>query len=260
MNRLRSGIYSINSLSGKRYIGSAIDITRRLDRHFCDLRNNIHKNPHLQRAWKKYDSNAFNSQVVLYCDIDDLLFYEQRVINYYKDNGGLFNICLIAGSNLGCKMSDEHKAKLRSRLMGNSFTLGHKLSDEHKLKISIGNKGKSRRKGYYHHSLESRAKIGLASKGNKYSVGVIQSEETRAKRSKTLKGRIMSEEAKCKISSTLQGHFVSDETRIRQSESHIGKPSPKKGIPTKPHSEEHNMKIAESMRFYRRKLQEAVSK
>jgi hypothetical protein len=42
----------------------------------------------------------------------------------------------------GIKLTNEHKEKIRIRMIGNSYTLGIKLTDEHKQKISQSNKGK----------------------------------------------------------------------------------------------------------------------
>ena len=49
------GIYLIkNNISKKEYIGQSINIEKRWKDHKKDLRNNIHKNQHLQNAYNKY--------------------------------------------------------------------------------------------------------------------------------------------------------------------------------------------------------------
>lgn len=46
-----SGIYRIiNSVNGKCYVGSSIDLNRRRKEHFYHLENNSHPNIHLQNA------------------------------------------------------------------------------------------------------------------------------------------------------------------------------------------------------------------
>ena len=48
-----SGIYMIyNTINNKIYIGSSVDIIKRMDSHLSYLRNGKHHSVHLQRAWK----------------------------------------------------------------------------------------------------------------------------------------------------------------------------------------------------------------
>ena len=77
--------------------------------------------------------------------MDSLLHYEQRAIDIYRDTIGenkLYNICMIAGSHIGIKMSPESKAKLSRSLRGNKCALGHKLSPEVRARLSENHKGK----------------------------------------------------------------------------------------------------------------------
>jgi excinuclease UvrABC nuclease subunit len=55
-----SGIYKITNLSNNKfYIGSAINLDRRLKRHYYELSKRIHSNKHLQRAYNKVGSSMF---------------------------------------------------------------------------------------------------------------------------------------------------------------------------------------------------------
>ncbi len=55
-----TGIYSIlNTANGKRYIGQSVNLSRRKSYHFNALRQNRHKNAHLQTAFNRYGSNNF---------------------------------------------------------------------------------------------------------------------------------------------------------------------------------------------------------
>ena len=60
------GIYQIlNKNNEKRYIGSTSDSFRkRWNLHKYHLRNNKHKNSHLQYAWNKYGEQTFSCSVV----------------------------------------------------------------------------------------------------------------------------------------------------------------------------------------------------
>lgn len=50
-----AGVYQIyNEETGKRYIGSSIDVERRLKEHKRNLKAHRHSNQHLQNAWNKY--------------------------------------------------------------------------------------------------------------------------------------------------------------------------------------------------------------
>lgn len=54
------GIYSIiNKANNKIYIGSTINLERRLKEHKRRLKYNNHTNTHLQYAWNKYGKECF---------------------------------------------------------------------------------------------------------------------------------------------------------------------------------------------------------
>lgn len=105
-----SGVYMIkNTLNEKKYIGSSINIKRRLYDHFHKLTKNTHHNKHLQAAWNKYGEKHFAFQVLETCEPikDTILFLEQK----YLDLKPEYNNAPIAGSNFGCKQSKESRLK-----------------------------------------------------------------------------------------------------------------------------------------------------
>jgi len=215
-----TGIYAIrHNISGRLYIGSAVNIERRIASHVLHLRKGNHKNQYLQNAWNKYGESDFVEYPLLMCSAPELLFFEQRAFDVFckrKGSDSLFNTCLTAGSRLGTTMSDLNRAKLAERMRGNAYTLGRKLSAEHRAKISTANKGNKRGAGHSP-SKETRTKIGAASKGNRYAVGSFRSPESNAARRAKLIGRVLPEERKEKIRSKLLGHVVSPETRRKLS-------------------------------------------
>lgn len=86
-----SGIYKIVNLkNGKFYIGSAINLHNRKLAHFGRLRNNGHKNPHLQSSWNKYGKDSFEFSIIEECDIDSLLDKEQYYIDVLKPHYNIF--------------------------------------------------------------------------------------------------------------------------------------------------------------------------
>ena len=171
----QSGIYIIRNLQNKKvYIGSAIDIEKRWYCHLRRLNKECHENEHLQRAWNKYGPEVFGWKILIRCDIDNLLHYEQRAVDIYKAAIGwenLYNMSPTTGSTLGFKFSHESKAKL------SELRRGKKHSPESVTQAANANRGKRR-------TTEQRAKMSMAHKGKKYGP---HSSETKAKISAALK-------------------------------------------------------------------------
>lgn len=73
-----SGVYEIlNTLNGKRYIGSSKELNTRYNTHFKNLKAGSHPNKHLQFAFDKYGGENFEFNVLEYCDEEYLLKLEQ---------------------------------------------------------------------------------------------------------------------------------------------------------------------------------------
>lgn len=82
-----SGIYLIkNTKNSKVYIGSAVNLRLRLQRHYYELSKNIHSNVHLQRSFNKNGKNAFKVQILeMYSSIQykELLSIEEYYIHKF---------------------------------------------------------------------------------------------------------------------------------------------------------------------------------
>lgn len=148
-----SGIYCIeNQISGKCYIGSAIDIRHRCREHRSMLRGNYHDNDHLQKSWNRYGENNFCFKVLeIVPDKNDLLKREQwwiNVLDVCNDRHG-YNICPTAGNMLKMKHSEETRHKI------SKANKGQKRSEETRLNISEALKGKK-------HTRERTNKIAAA--------------------------------------------------------------------------------------------------
>lgn len=93
-----SGIYKIINLeTGKYYVGSTKDFKKRKQSHFSRLKNNNHKNKHLQFSYNKYGIDSFKFEIVDYVDKNLLLDVEQSYIdNSEKEN--IYNQTYIAGA------------------------------------------------------------------------------------------------------------------------------------------------------------------
>lgn len=71
-----SGIYQIyNPINNKRYIGSSINVERRLKEHLRNLEKNRHCNDHLQSAYNKY-KDVLQFQFLEECEPDECLIRE----------------------------------------------------------------------------------------------------------------------------------------------------------------------------------------
>jgi group I intron endonuclease len=168
------GIYKIeNLINGDMYIGQSINLIRRKTKHFSELRNKKHRNKHLERAFHKYGEENFEFKILLYCEPEELTYYEQSLVDLWNPE---YNICRECVTN----------------------SLGLKHTEEELLKMSIGNKGKtvseeSRKK-------MSEARIGKFCGDKNHRFGIPVSEETKQKISKSLMGMKASEETKAKMS------------------------------------------------------------
>lgn len=124
MGDLIAGVYRIrNTVNGKVYVGSSINIVKRLLDHKNDLKRQ-ENTPYFQNAWNKYGSENFSFEVIreLHFKDQDIEFLKQHLLaneqiyldlyeSYKRENG--YNICPIAGSSLGAKQTEEHRQKNR---------------------------------------------------------------------------------------------------------------------------------------------------
>ncbi|HEX5083660.1 MAG TPA: GIY-YIG nuclease family protein, partial [Blastocatellia bacterium] len=97
----RSGVYQIRcNTNGKIYIGSAVNMPVRWAEHGRSLRQGVHRNKHLQKAWNKYGEENFEFTVLDYVTPAFLLRAEQQWIDKSQctDKKIGFNIYPIAGS------------------------------------------------------------------------------------------------------------------------------------------------------------------
>ncbi|MEI7942978.1 MAG: NUMOD3 domain-containing DNA-binding protein [Candidatus Riflemargulisbacteria bacterium] len=246
---MNSGIYIITTptINDKFYIGSAKSISSRWQFHLSQFKRNIHPNIHLQNTVNKYGLDILEFKVLFYCEIKDLIFFEQRAIDIYSPK---YNICKIAGSCLGRKHSEETKIKISNSHKGipgkphtedtkeriSAKKLGVLKSDETKAKMSNAQRGKVI-------SEETRKKISELKKGNKNMLGKTHSDETKKKWSEDRKGS----------PGPNKGKTFSEEVRKRMSEAQMGKTIPQEtrdkiqaALKGKPRSEEVKKKISET--------------
>jgi len=145
---VQQGIYKIvNVQNDYFYIGSAVDLRRRNNRHFSELRTNKHNNKHLQAAWNKYGEVSFKFAIVeLVAKREDLYTAEDRwlaghVGKSYCYNMGqaalspMLGLCGVLSPTWGYKHTPEAIAKITAA------STGRPVSEETRLKRSTALKG-----------------------------------------------------------------------------------------------------------------------
>lgn len=119
------GIYKIiNTINGKCYIGSSININNRWGKHKALLRHNKHENIKLQNAWNKYGEENFEFVVVKECENEILLEEEQNYLNELgaqdfinKINKNFDEICYnVSPIANTCIITEEVRYKIKETL------------------------------------------------------------------------------------------------------------------------------------------------
>jgi group I intron endonuclease len=246
-------IYAIvNKVNGKKYIGSTINIERRIKTHFRELRRGVHYNYQLQRAFSKHGEDSFMIVILDKCSEINKVIYEQKYIdlqnfncyNLARADVPLFHKVKMSWVKKGHKLSKEAIEKLRA------INTGRECSTETRAKISLANKGRTK------HNDEVRAKMSLTRKGRKHT------DAARAKISEAGRGRVVNEETRAKISKANTGHKCSKEAKIKMSIAKKGKKISEEakakisvslmGIKRHPLSLERRIKISEFQKTRKR--------
>lgn len=122
------GIYIIEHVSGKLYVGQSIDVEARLKSHRYHLDAGDHHCIYLQRAWKKYGSSQFAFKQIISCDRDQLDYHENML---FSEHGrSLYNVHL---SSKPRYIRGETRLKVSAALKGR--TIGP-MMEQTKKKIS----------------------------------------------------------------------------------------------------------------------------
>jgi group I intron endonuclease len=215
MKRKVVGIYCIeNTINHKKYVGWAVDIKRRFYKHKWDLRNNVHINKHLQRAWNKYGEDIFEFWIIEEYPKDEELLklmeiYFIAYYNAYRDDGG-YNLTRGGEGTFGKSPSEETRKKI------GDAGRGRHRSEEEKKRISEGLMG-------HGCSDETREKMRMASTGRHHS------KETRELIGNSRRGKHTPQDVRDKISKSGTGKVRSDATRKNLRESKLGDKNPNFG-------------------------------
>ena len=204
------GVYEIRSPSGRRYIGSAIDIRRRWHQHRTELRCKRHGNSRLQAAWNKYGENAMEFSVIIVCRAEDRAMFEQKCLDHLLPK---YNLSPTVGSTLGMPVRQISRDRMRAAQLGKKQSqetlakravhlVGRRVSPETKVKMAAQagwkhtEKAKEKMRGR-NFSADHREKMRLAAIG-RIRHTTPHSDATKAVLSAALKGKPRSPESVAK--------------------------------------------------------------
>lgn len=174
---MTSGVYAFeNTVTGRCYVGSSIDLTRRERTHRRMLRNGTSKCLKLQNSWAKHGETAFEFVVLELTSADEapLRAAEQVWIDRLDAASEGYNINPVAGNVGRLPKTEAHRRNIGEGRRGHTHSEATKavLSDrakardprptteDTKAKISKANSGKTR-------SAEQRKRISIARSGLK---------------------------------------------------------------------------------------------
>lgn len=168
-NKGKTGIYMWTHLeSGKIYIGSAADLSKRLKKYYSpfDLKR---ANNRICNALICHTHSAFSLSILEYIDISNLYKKEARVLILSREQFFLdtllpdYNILKVAGSSLGHTHSTSSKALMSEAQSGeNNNFYGKTHTAETKALISEANSGLNNPNFGKSFSAETRAKMSAA--------------------------------------------------------------------------------------------------
>jgi len=218
--KITTGIYKIESPTGKVYIGQSINIEKRWGTYLClNCKNQIK----LFNSLKKYGSENHVFEIIEECLEEQLLKKETYWKEYYLEQLGWKYM-------LFCELYDMGSKGPRS--------------EETKQKIGLANKGKKRtqehilnlKKGKKNISQETRNKISKAKKGKPLwedgrSHSQYYTQEIKDKISKGNKGKLIKKESIDKINYgkskpilqyDLEGNFIKEWSSIKEAAINLG--------------------------------------
>ena len=203
------GIYHLLHESGRQYIGSSVDVGKRLADHRRDLERCRHTNARLQACWNKYGAASFVFEALEMVEGDLELAEQNWLLSKQPELNLTFEVRAPmrgkkASPELRAKLSASHKgplsdshrqaivaANLRRRGSSRPDLLGRRLSPEHAAKIRGCFKG---------HTEESKRKISEALRGKKASPErYAKLVEHNRRLALANKGRTRSESTKAKL-------------------------------------------------------------
>lgn len=201
-----SGIYKItNRISGRVYVGSAVQFKRRWHLHQSQLRRGKHHSRALQSSWKKHGPEAFEFEILEEVPDLALLIHREQfwmdLLDACSPSKG-FNASPTAGSPLGCRHTPESKAKMSAARKGEKKP---PFTDAHRAALSAAAKRRFE-------SADARAELSAKLTGGKKTF----TEETKNKIRAANRLRNKTPEMRAKVSAALGKLRGTPEAREKQ--------------------------------------------
>lgn len=215
MSAKKSGIYKITCVvTGKVYVGSAFNLSRRQIEHRYHLKRGDHFNHYLQNAWDKHGASAFEFEVIEECDTEVIQQREQYWVDFYQSTN----------PDLGFNIASVISAPMTGRTQ----------SLETRTKISVAQKGIPAPNRRVKRSAESIEKTASAHRGRKRSPEVCaRISDAKKNRPPTPAQKAQQE----RLAEMHRGKPKSAEHRAKISAAKMGKPG-------KPHTAESRAKMS----------------
>lgn len=196
------GIYAIQHMNGKAYIGSSMNVDARWKAHVHVLGKGNHSASRLQELWNADGRNAFTFIVLLHCDRNDLAFCEQWQIDALGREMLLNGTMTVQSPSLDPDVAAKISAKRKGMPMPH---------------LAESNRKHPRFKGRTH-TAESLAKMSQARLGKRFGP---HSEITKERIAAALRGKPLTAERRANISKSRKGKPLSDATRAHLVSLHV---------------------------------------
>lgn len=172
-NKGKAGVYLwTHSISGATYVGSSIDISKRLNSYYSLSYLTRRKKSYICNALALHGYSAFSFTILEYIELTDLSkdqiknYILEREQYYIDELVPEYNVLRIAGSSLGYRHKEEDKLYAdKNPMFGKTGELnpfyGKSHDQETLFKMSEAKKGSK-------HTIETLAKLSEANKGKKH--------------------------------------------------------------------------------------------
>lgn len=219
------GVYQIvNTATGQRYIGRAVNMRRRIGKHLTELRGRYHPNAHLQRSFEKYGEQAFRAAPVIICRPQDVAMYEHLLIMGYR--------------------SDDHAVGFNMTVATDDGILTH--TPEARERIAHYNRTKKLK---YERTPEIRARIGASLKGRPgANKGRVIPDDQRAKMSKAKKENWADPEKRSALEASRKNRSPEERAKTSKSITALWKDPDFRSKMSQPKSDEHRSRVSNSLK------------
>lgn len=169
------GIYKITAPDGYYYIGSTINFSRRLKKHFNSLVKNCHPNARMQNKFNKYPE-GWIFEIIQPTTREELHIVEQLFLNKHCEDPLCMNLCKsVTAPMYNRKHTQIARDKIKNANLGKTgYWKGKTKSETSKQKASDKLKGVPR-------SESVKNKISASRKGYKEPLDVIAAKRARMK-------------------------------------------------------------------------------